>query len=303
MQHRYAYIGTDLQDLYGVQPASIRSVTALQDSYFLGGTAAALMHTLQTRPDSILVSSETVKDYQLHLGDLVNLRLLDGRTPSAGDRAVPLRRHRRPSFPTAPKDSFFVTNAAFITQKTGSNAVGTFLSTPPAPAVPPWRRRSGLCVGPSVAVTDISTTRGTVGSSLTSVDLAGLSRVELGFALVLAAAAGGLVLGLGLAERRRSLAIMSALGARRRHLRAAVAGETPLVGIAGGLGGAVLGTYLTQVLIKVLTGVFDPPPSTVAVPWGYLAALAILIGACLALVTTAAVRVSGRGILTTIRRL
>ena len=27
-------------------------------------------------------------------------------------------------------------------------------------------------------------------------------------------------------------------------------------------------------LVKVLTGVFDPPPDALAVPWGYLAALA-----------------------------
>ena len=113
LQHRYAYIGTDLQDLYGVRPDSIRSVTALQDSYFLGGSAAALMHTLQTKPDSILVSSETVKDYQLHLGDLINLRLLDGRT----HQLLTVRFHYVgivSEFPTAPKDSFFVTNAAYV---------------------------------------------------------------------------------------------------------------------------------------------------------------------------------------------
>lgn len=28
---------------------------------------------------------------------------------------------------------------------------------------------------------------------------------------------------------------------------------------------------MTQILIKILTGVFDPPPTTLAVPWGYLA--------------------------------
>ncbi|MDT0261462.1 FtsX-like permease family protein [Jatrophihabitans lederbergiae] len=302
LQHRYAYIGTDLQDLYGVQPGSIRSVTALQDSYFLGGSAASLMRTLRTKPDSILVSSETVKDYQLHLGDLINLRLLDGRT----HKPITVAFHYVgivSEFPTAPKDSFFVTNAAYITQKTGSDAVGTFLINTGGTGSSAVAAKVRTLVGPSVAVTGISTTRGTVGSSLTSVDLAGLSRVELGFALVLAAAAGGLVLALGLAERRRSLAIMNALGARRRHLRAAVACETVLVGVTGALGGGLLGAYLTQVLIKVLTGVFDPPPSAVTVPWGYLAALAALIAACLAVVTAAAVRVSGRGILTTIRRL
>ncbi len=65
IQHRFAYVGADLQDLYGVQPTTIAGRTALQDTYFQGGTAARLMDTLATQPDSLLVSAETVKDFQL----------------------------------------------------------------------------------------------------------------------------------------------------------------------------------------------------------------------------------------------
>ena len=37
---------------------------------------------------------------------------------------------------------------------------------------------------------------------------------------------------------------------------------------------------LSQLLVKVLTGVFDPPPDSLAVPWLYLGAIAVLtIGA------------------------
>ena len=38
------------------------------------------MHTLATQPESILVSAETVKDYQLHVGDPLTLRLTDAQT-------------------------------------------------------------------------------------------------------------------------------------------------------------------------------------------------------------------------------
>ncbi len=302
LQHRYAYVGTDLQDLYGVQPGSIRSVTALQDSYFVGASATTLLHTLQTKPDSILVSAETVKDYQLKLGDLINLRLVNGRTHQL--ITVPFHYVGVVSeFPTAPKDSFFITNAAYVTQKTVSDAVGTFLVNTGGTNSSAVAARVRALVGPTVNVSDIGTVRGAVGSSLTSVDLRGLTRVELAFALVLAAAAGGLILALGLAERRRSLAIMNALGARRRHLRATVAAETLLVGATGALGGVVLGAYLTRTLVKVLTGVFDPPPSVITVPWPYLAGLSALTAACLAVVTSGAVRLSGRDLLPTIRRL
>jgi putative ABC transport system permease protein len=303
IQHRFAYVGSDLQDLYGVNPTTIRSVTSLQDSYFLaGGTAAQLMHTLAAKPDSILVSSETVRDYQLHLGDLINLRLVDGRT----HKLVTVAFHYVgvvAEFPTAPKDSFFVTNAAYIAAKTGSTAVGAFLINTGGTNTAAVAAAVKRIAGPTVAVTDIATVRGKVGSSLTSVDLAGLTRVELAFALILAAAAAGLVLALGLAERRRSLAIMRALGGRGRHLRAAVAGEVGIVGIAGLVCGIALGAYLTQMLVKVLTGVFDPPPSAITIPWPYLLGVAALIVGCLAAVTVACLRVVGRNLLTVIRSL
>jgi putative ABC transport system permease protein len=55
---------------------------------------------------------------------------------------------------------------------------------------------------------------------------------------------------------------------------------------AGGLaGGGLIAWALSQMLVKVLTEVFDPPPSAIAVPWPYLsitvlvAVAAILVGA------------------------
>jgi len=76
-------------------------------TYFHGGTATGLMHTLATQPDSILVSAETVKDYQLHVGDPLTLRLTDAQTHQP--RAVSFHYVGVVSeFPTAPKDSFFV---------------------------------------------------------------------------------------------------------------------------------------------------------------------------------------------------
>jgi putative ABC transport system permease protein len=128
-------------------------------------------------------------------------------------------------------------------------------------------------VGPTAQVTDISSQRRIVGSNLTAVELSGLTRVELAFALILAAAATGLVLGLGFAERRRTFAIASALGAKRGQLGAFVWGEAGLVTGVGLVLGALVAAGIATLLVKVLTGVFDPPPDSVAVPWGYLAAV------------------------------
>ncbi|MEY2514228.1 MAG: putative transport system permease protein, partial [bacterium] len=80
LQHRFVYVGADLQDLYGVRPSTILSAGKLQDGWFAGGTAKQLMNTLAQRPDNLLVSQETVKDFQLQPGATVRLRLQNGVT-------------------------------------------------------------------------------------------------------------------------------------------------------------------------------------------------------------------------------
>jgi putative ABC transport system permease protein len=284
VQHRFGYVGTDLQDLFGVHPATIRHATALQDAYFTGGSAGTLMTELAAKPDSILVAAETVKDFQLKTGDLINLRL-----PSAKGQliTVPFRYVGVVTeFPTAPKDSFFVANADYIAQRTGLGGANTLLIDTGGRSMAQVAGRVQSALGSGVTVSDIATTRRVVGSSLTAVDLAGLTRIELGFGAVLAAAAGALVLALGLSERRRSFAIATALGATGRQLRGLVLSETVVLTLGGVVTGALAGWALSEMVVKVLTGVFDPPPSQLAVPWLYLGSVAgttvlILIGATL----------------------
>ncbi|MFF0066904.1 FtsX-like permease family protein [Streptomyces sp. NPDC005279] len=270
LQHRFAYVGSDLQDLYGVRPGTITKATSLQDAYFAGGTAQQLMRKLAQRPDNLLVSVETVNDFQLTPGDTVNLRIQDVRTKAL--RTVPFHYAGiAREFPTAPKDSFFIANASYIAKATGSDAVGAFLLDTGGTHQKQIAAQLHRQLGTSATVTDLTQTRGTVGTSLTSVDLAGLTRIELAFAVLLAAGAGGLVLALGLAERRRTFAIVTVLGARARQLRGMVLTEALLLAAAGLAGGAAIGWALSEMLVKVLTGVFDPPPATLSVPGAYLA--------------------------------
>lgn len=281
LQHRFAYVGADLQDLYGVRPSSIIGATGLQDAYFVGGSARQLMDKITASPDAVLVSDETVKDFQLHPGDNITLRLRS----SDGNSLIPVSFQYAGivrEFPTAPSDSFLVANADYIAQQTGSDAVGTFLvdTTGASPSVVADALRHEL--GTSAQVTDIDSSTRLIGSSLTAVDLAGLTKVELGFAVLLAAAATGLVLGLGFAERKRTFAIATALGAKDRQLGGFVWSEAAFVGIGGLALGAIGGWVLAAMLVKVLTGVFDPPPSSLSVPWVYLAVVgAAAVGATL----------------------
>jgi putative ABC transport system permease protein len=275
LQHRFAYVGNDLQDLFGVRATTIAQATTLQDAYFQGGTASDLLSRLAAQPDAILVSAETVKDFQLHTGDTVNLRLQNSQTKQL--TTVPFHYVGVANeFPTAPKDSFFVANADYVAQRTGDNSVASFLVNTGGtnPETVAASLRQGL--GTSAQVTAIGAARSSVGSSLTSVDLAGLTSVELAFALVLAAAAGGLVFALGLAERRRTFAIASVLGASRRQLRSVVLVEAAVVAVGGVVFGTLVGGLLSQVLVSVLTGVFDPPPAALAIPWPYLITVAVI---------------------------
>ena len=136
-------------------------------------------------------------------------------------------------FPTAPHDSFLLANADYVAARPAATPSARSSSTPAADTDGRRRPRCARQLGTTATVTDIVTTPAIVGSSLTAVDLDGLTKVELGFALALAAAATGLTLWLGLTERRRTFTIAAALGANRRQLAGFVWAEAGVVVIGG----------------------------------------------------------------------
>ena len=303
MQHRFAYVGNDLQDLYGIDPRTIASATPMSDAFFGGGHASQVLAGLASQPDAVLVSDETVHDFQLQPGDLLRLRL-----QFAADHAYHIVQFHYVGivreFPTAPRDSFLVANASYVAQQTGSSAFQTLLvrtsGSPPAVAA---ELRRVLGPGSGATVQDVDSQLRITLSGLTALDLSGLTRLELAFAFVLAAAASGLVLGLGLAERRRTFAIASALGANTRQLAAFVWSEAVFVTVGGTILGAVAGWLLAFVIVKELTGVFDPPPQHLFVPWGYLIAIAAITGAAVATAGSLAIRATRRPALRILREL
>ncbi|MGH7105556.1 MAG: ABC transporter permease, partial [Acetobacteraceae bacterium] len=270
MMHRYAYVGHDLQDIYGINPRTISTATPMSNAYFAGGGARAMLERLAARPNGVLVSEETVRNFQLRFGDRLNLKL-----QSAADHkyhVVPFRYLGVVrEFPTAPRDSFLVANAAYIAKTTGTNASEVVLlrtSANPAGVAAAARRVVGAT--PGIKVTTLDEAHRIIGSSLTAVDLRGLTGLELGFAVLMIVGATGLVLALGLAERRRSFAILIALGARASQLGAFIWSEVSLIVGIGAVFGIAIGFGVAEVLVKVLSGVFDPPPQGLSIPWIYL---------------------------------
>ena len=274
LDHAYAYVGPDLQDTFGIDVASFRRATTLRDSYFLGGSATQVIDRLRRRPDAILVSRETILDYQLNVGDLLRLRVLDrrsGRLKVAPFHVAGVVQE----FPSAPKDSFMVANLAYLQRVTGDpgpNVVFARVHGDPAAA------GSRIAAATHDLGTSVQTRGQQLGqtvSSITAVDLAGISRIELAFAVALAIAATLLVTVLALVERRRELATMLALGAPTRTAASFVWSELALVLTLALVGASAIGLVLSEMLVALLRHVFDPPPTHLALPWGYLLGLAL----------------------------
>jgi len=274
MVHRFAYVGKDLQDIYGINPTKIGQATNMSDAYFAGGNAKATLALLAKNPDGVLISEETRRDFQLQSGDQLNLRL---------QLAADHHYHTIPfhflgivrEFPTAPKDSFLVANADYIVQQTGikSQEIVLMRTDGDAAQLAAAARRTVSSLA-GARVTDIGSVQRLISSSLTSVDLHGLTRLELVLAVLLIMGATGLVLALGLTERRRNFTILEALGASSRQLDAFIWSESLLILIGGGVIGTLLGFGIAQIMVKVLTGVFDPPPEHLYIPWSYMSVLA-----------------------------
>jgi putative ABC transport system permease protein len=168
-----------------------------------------------------------------------------------------------------------------VSHGSGPNTIFAKASGDPAAVA---RRVATATRADGTQVRDIGQQTAQTVSAITTVDLAGISRIEEAFAIVLAAGAMALFVTLALAERRRELATMAALGSPLRSVGAFVWSEAALVLGAGLALAAGLGFLLAEMLVAMLQHVFDPPPDALAVPWGFLAALAgaALAGALLA---------------------
>jgi putative ABC transport system permease protein len=303
VQHRFAYVGPDLQDVYGISAATIGRAAPLLDSFTPGTTIRAALASLAAIPDGVLLSAETLHDYQLRPGDLVRLRLQTG----SDQQYRPVDFHvvgLVTEFPTAPKDSFIVANAGYLAAQTQSAAVSTYLMSSTDPVRTATALRPQL-TGTGAQVQDVVSARSTVTtvSGLAAADLAGLARLELAFGLALAVASSGLALLLGAAQRRRALVLLGALGATPRQRGRFLAGEAWAVLVGGVMGGAVIATTISYLLVKVLTGIFDPPPAGATLPGAYLLALLVSVTGATGLVVLALRRIGIHSSITALRDL
>ena len=173
----------------GSTPLNFRNATSLRDSYFLGGSADQMMSRLASTPDGILVSLETINDYSLHPGDLLRLRVLDqstGRFRVAPFHVIGTVQE----FPSAPRDSFMVANLGYLDQLTHSGPNVVFAKTSGSP--PAVASRVAAATAPlGTEVKNIDQQTAQTVTSITTVDLTGISHLEEAFAIVLVGGGDG----------------------------------------------------------------------------------------------------------------
>lgn len=186
-------------------------------------------------------------------------------------------------FPSAPRDSFMVANLSYLSAADhagGPNLVFVKSGDPTATAA----RVATVTRSDGTIVKSITRQAQETVSSITTIDLRGVSKILEAFTVLLAAAAMGLFIALGQIERRHEFATMAALGARLREIRAFSVSEATLVLGASVVLAVGLGWLLSEMLIAMLQHAFDPPPNHLAVSWRYLVELvgAAVVGAAIA---------------------
>ena len=194
------------------------------------------MDALRARPDAILVSAETAKDYSIVPGDRIRIRVPDAngnlKTVEFTMAGIALE------FPTAPKDAFLVANLVVCRRPDGQR--------PDLVRPGPRRRRRRVGIdraspaGSATAGRSPTSGRPRPGSPTASPrsTCRPSSLLDVVFAVVIAAVGVALFLLAGLAERRRELATLIAIGAEPRQVRSSMLGETLFVGVAGHRDGA-----------------------------------------------------------------
>lgn len=274
---KVAYVGTELQDIFGVDAQTFLNTTDLSDSFFVGGTARQMMAKLETTPNGILISPEMAKDYDIATGDTVKIRLFDEKNNqyvTVPFQVVGVVRE----FSTAPKDSFLVANRAFLDQQIGTDNVSLFLlRTNQAPQDVARNIQTTYGTDTKIQVQSINEITAQLATTITSINLMNLTWIEWMYVIIISSLGMAIFLIGLLGNRKKEYCIMQAIGADAKQVNIFIIAEAGVSGLIGLIIGVIVGIPLAQVFITILTSIFDPPPSSLFIPW---IDISMLIGLC-----------------------
>jgi putative ABC transport system permease protein len=280
-------VGTDRKAFAAIDPTGFPGVAGLNTSFFEGGlTPAEAMRLLRADPAAALIDSELAKAFNIQTGDTIKVQLTDTVT----GKPVPVTLHTIGvfrNFPGFPQGVDIVSNLAFFQATTHSTTPDTYLlSTRADDSATAAVARAVTALGTPSAPIAVNTTAKAYNidqSSLSSLNISGLGRLE-GLYTILMSALGIAIFVFGLLlQRAREHVTLRALGLRMSHMQGLVLGEAGLVSVVSLVIGGAVGTAMSLMFVQILRPLFTLPPDGIAVPAGTLALLAILVLAAMAL--------------------
>lgn len=286
----------DVATLVAVSPSTFSDVADLQDSWFVNGTASAMMDSLKSQPDGVLINSVLAEGLKLSPGD--RAQVLFGRGTGSQTRQTVKVLGLFTQFPGAPDGADIVANLQFYQKVTGLMQADVYLAsavdrsnTGQAQVVQSLSALRGFERGFSVQTS--ASTLNKDQSSLTALNVLGLLKLDSFYTFLMAAAATAMfVFGL-LMHRRREYVTLKAQGLPDRDVRSLVLAESGICAILGSVIGMLVGVAVASQFILVLRPIFMLPPP-LQIPASELAILAGLVLSAAAISSAAAAAMIGR---------
>ncbi len=258
----------EVTTLAAVDPLAYPEVAALEDSSFVGTTAAAAMSALAAQADGVLVHTGLATGLKLAVGDEAHVLFGRGNDEQVRKPVKVVGLFTR--FPGAPRGTDVVANLAHYQRETDLDVADYYLVSTTEPGPPALERTlRALASSPDFERRfDVSTSAVTLDkdeSSLTALNVRGLLHLDSFFTFLMAGTATAMfVFGL-LMQRRREYVTMRAQGLHRREVRRLVLAESGISAVLGALIGLGVGIAVASEFVRVLRPIFTLPPP-LAVP-------------------------------------
>jgi len=280
MDQATVVVGTEKRTLAAIDPLTFGGVAAMSPGLLSGLSPDRALRMLAHDPTAVLMDTELSRAFNIQVGDTIKVQVTDrttGKPVLEQFHAVAIFQN----FPGFPQGVDLVANLAFYQRTVHVTAPGTFLirtdgTDSGTAAVATAVRRLGTPAAP-VAVETTAKAYNLDQSSLSSLNVSGLGRLE-GLYTVLMSALGVAIFVFGLLlQRAKEHVTMRALGLRMVHLQGLVLGEAGFVALVSLVIGGVVGTAMAMMFVQILRPLFVIQPAGIAVPGGTLALLAALV--------------------------
>ncbi|MBA4383796.1 MAG: hypothetical protein C0410_03605 [Anaerolinea sp.] len=294
VENLQAYVGSNLQTIFGIDPQSYTLAAEPKNSFFTNGNAAQTMQDLANVPNGVLVSQQLADAYSIGVGDTVIIRL--PRTANTGGPTIETRLKAvgiTRSFPSAGagSDSFLVMNLPLMQSVTHNDKINYFLiRTSDAPHDVALRLQDTLGTQVPMKTEDIDTAILALGNSMTSLNLQGLGSIEQGYSVVIISLGLAIFLLSMIYERAKEFGAIRAVGGTITQIGRILWSESLTVGVLSLLIGSFIGLILGGVFVSLLKVLYTIPPAGMSIPWGALFALLLLVLLGMALATSFANR-------------